>query len=472
MDTATDNNEARAAKRVRTDTSTTPSENSTVSKQQRQSPTKAALDTLEQQIESLPDNLAELARHFGTNIIRLRAKLFNKIAVSKRMNDDEEYIPKSARASDFEITTSKAAAEEYPERIELLNQQVAQAKLLYQQSLKTVVEECAELEINVLKKQENHLVSEILERTATATNREDGIECNVHLKVTNIIRYDAKIFKYGTSTDRNEIRNKYIDFHGLNALPEPSLRILRNEYQTQAEAVAAQAEVSASMRLPENKGIQQYRKLLETILFLPSRAFHLQHEKNKKDTAMKKLVTEIIDGTKTEEAAMELDNEAAANMEQLQDLIRKESDKRDKKYKDLEQKYSTLLNDMKKLKENKPSAKNDNPGGRPSAPTNQRNTGTTRRNDNSRNENRNNRGGGRGRGRGRNGNRSRGQQRSTSRSDMRRGTGNRNRNNRNNNNDSHHDQRAADDNNGSGNDSSRRRDSRSRTRSRSRNRRS
>lgn len=475
MDLATDKTDARGAKRVRTDTTnTTPSEKA-ASKQQRKSPTKAALDTLEQQIESLPDNLAQIAKHFGNQLIRLRAKLFNKTAVSKRMQDDADYIPKSARASDFEITTSKAAVEKYTERIELLNQQVAQAKMLYQQSLKTVIQECAEMEIEAMKDEENNLVSEILEKMANATNAANDNNCNVHLKVSNIIRYDPKIFKYGTATTRNEIRNKYMAFHGLDTLPAPSVVTIRgNDYQTQEEAVTAQAEAAASMQLPENKDFHQYRKLLEIVLFLPSRAFHLQHEQNKKDTVMKKLVTEIIDGTKTEEAAMELENEAAANMEQLQDLIRKESDKRDKKYKDLEQKYSALQKEMKALSQQKTPAKNNNMGGRPSAPTNQRNTGN-RRNDNknaatNRNENRENRDNrGGGRGRGRTGTRTRGQQRSTSRSGMRRGTNNRNRNDRNN---SRRDRRADDDSNDSENDYRRKRGNRSRMPSRSRSRRS
>ena len=45
-------------------------------------------------------------------------------------------------------------------------------------------------------------------------------------------------------------------------------------------------------------------------------------------------------GKKTEEAAMALENQEAANMEQLKDLVRQETEK---KYKSLEQKYNTLL---------------------------------------------------------------------------------------------------------------------------------
>ena len=39
---------------------------------------------------------------------------------------------------------------------------------------------------------------------------------------------------------------------------------------------------------------------------------------------------------------MELDAEGGASFEQLQDLIKKECDKRDKKYRSLEQKYNKL----------------------------------------------------------------------------------------------------------------------------------
>ena len=47
-------------------------------------------------------------------------------------------------------------------------------------------------------------------------------------------------------------------------------------------------------------------------------------------------------GKTTEDTAMELDGEGAANFEQLQDLIRKECDKRDRKYTRLEDKCNKL----------------------------------------------------------------------------------------------------------------------------------
>ena len=47
-------------------------------------------------------------------------------------------------------------------------------------------------------------------------------------------------------------------------------------------------------------------------------------------------------GKSTEDTAMELDGEGATNFEQLQDLIQKECDKRDRKYPRLEEKCNKL----------------------------------------------------------------------------------------------------------------------------------
>ena len=47
-------------------------------------------------------------------------------------------------------------------------------------------------------------------------------------------------------------------------------------------------------------------------------------------------------GKTTEDTAMEVDGEGATNFEQLHDLIRKECDKRDRKYARLEDKYNKL----------------------------------------------------------------------------------------------------------------------------------
>ena len=65
-------------------------------------------------------------------------------------------------------------------------------------------------------------------------------------------------------------------------------------------------------------------------------------EENQRLLNLKKLSNEIILGKSTEDTLMELDGERATNYEQLKDLIRKECDKRDRKYARLEDKYNKL----------------------------------------------------------------------------------------------------------------------------------
>ena len=86
---------------------------------------------------------------------------------------------------------------------------------------------------------------------------------------------------------------------------------------------------------------------------MPSTSFETQIEENNKEIALKKLSNEIILGKTTENTAMELDAEGGASFEQLQELIKKECDKRDKKYRFLEPKYNKLQESLEQLQQQK-----------------------------------------------------------------------------------------------------------------------
>ena len=114
-----------------------------------------------------------------------------------------------------------------------------------------------------------------------------------------------------------------------------------------AEQTKALQYHTASLQRPENSGIQLYIKCLEGILVTPTAAYDKQVDENKHLLNVKKLSNEIIMGKTTEDTAMELDGEGAADFEQLQDLIRKECDKRDRKYAQLEDKCNKLEQQVK-----------------------------------------------------------------------------------------------------------------------------
>ena len=114
------------------------------------------------------------------------------------------------------------------------------------------------------------------------------------------------------------------------------------KYATVGERMVAMQHHTVSLQYLENSGIQLYTKCLESFLVTPTASYDKQVEENKHILNVKRLSNEIIMGKSTEETAMELDGEGAANFEQLQDLIQKECDKRDRKYARLEDKYNKL----------------------------------------------------------------------------------------------------------------------------------
>ena len=112
------------------------------------------------------------------------------------MYDSEpNYIPKSAKASDFRITLSKSASED-GERVSFLEQQIQQAKDTYKSSLKNVIEKCIMLETSALQSQENDTIYTLLPAVAEAINTLEGITSDVHLKVVMLIYLDSCFLAY------------------------------------------------------------------------------------------------------------------------------------------------------------------------------------------------------------------------------------------------------------------------------------
>ena len=69
----------------------------------------------------------------------------------KQMEQDTSSIPRSAKATDFNITLSNGAKED-EERVSFLELQIQQAKDPYESALKNVIEECIALDNQAGKK--------------------------------------------------------------------------------------------------------------------------------------------------------------------------------------------------------------------------------------------------------------------------------------------------------------------------------
>ena len=323
------------------------------------SPTKSAIQALEGATASLPTSLHPLILHFGNKLISIHAKCITKENIAQGMTREPNYIPKSAKASDFKITLSKGALED-GERVSFLEQQIQQAKDTYKSSLKNVIEECITLETTALQSQENDTIYTLLPSLTEAINTLEGITTNVHQNVVTLIYLDSSFLSYMTSNSRDSFISSYCAHHNLDTIPSPSIHPLTNTHTSATEQDAELLLHTKSLQLPKNKGLQTFRKTVESIITLPSASFEKQIKENNKEIILKNLSNKIILGKTTENTAMELDAEGGASFEQLLDLIKKECDKQDKKYRSLEQKYNKLqvsrtLATTKKLANERPT---------------------------------------------------------------------------------------------------------------------
>ena len=192
------------------------------------------------------------------------------------------------------------------------------------------------------KKEETQLIMDLLPTIGTPIQIIQGTECNAHLQTVNVLKMVPTLLQYGPISTMNTFLAFYQTHHSLDDVPNPTIRTMEDKYPTVEECTKAMHFHTTLLQRSKNLGIQTYVKCLESILTIPTTSDNKQVEENKRLLNLKKLSNEIIMGRATEDTAMELDGEGAANFEQLKDLIRKECDKRDRCYAHLEDKYKKL----------------------------------------------------------------------------------------------------------------------------------
>ena len=246
-----------------------------------------------------------------------------------------------------------------------------------------MIEECIALEIQAAKKEESQLIMDLFPAIGKAIQQLQGTDCDAHLHTVNALKMTPALLQYGPIGNIINFLHFYQNHHTLDEVPKPTVRTMESDYTTVEERTKALQYHTASLQRPENSGIELYTKCLECILVAPTAAYNKQVDENKRLLNVKKLSNEIIMGETTEDTAMELDGEGAASFEQLQDLIRKECDKRDRKYAQLEDKCNMLEQQVKNPQKNMPkrgrSPNHEEAGASKKNKSNQRNAPTKQR---------------------------------------------------------------------------------------------
>ena len=201
------------------------------------------------------------------------------------MEQDKTYIPCSAKATDFKITLSNGAKED-EERVSFLELQIQQAKDSYESALINVIEECITLEIQAAKKEETQLIMDLLLTSSTAIQKLQGIECNEHLQMVNILKMAPTLLQYDPISTMNTFLAFYQTYHSLDDVPNPTIRTMKDEYLTVEECTKAMHFHTTSLQRSKNSGIQTYVKCLESILTIPTTSYNKQVKENKKNLTL------------------------------------------------------------------------------------------------------------------------------------------------------------------------------------------
>ena len=196
------------------------------------------------------------------------------------MQQDKNYVPHSAKATNFKITLSNGAKEDN-ERVSFLELQIQQAKDSFESALKNVIEECITLEIQAMKKEETQLIIDLLPAIGTTIQKLQGIKCNEHLQSVNVFKMGPNLLQYSPITTMNTFLAFYQTYHSLDDVPNPTIRTMEDKYPTVKECTKAMHFHTALLQRSKNSGIQTCVKCLESILTIPTTSYNKQVEENK-----------------------------------------------------------------------------------------------------------------------------------------------------------------------------------------------
>ena len=325
-------------KRVRIDKSRNTTTTTTTT-----SPTAIALSNLQTRLLSLPfKHVQDSLNQLGTTYLKQQVKAHSKYQLIKKMEDDKEYIPKSAR-SDFKLTTLKSI--EPTEAFVTLQTNVEQATKTYQQVLRDAIIQTGKLEHTELV-------------TASRTTFLNGIRL-IGLNVTiinkgkkeDLDKYIAYIFKkYPTLlnglsfTSPTEAIAKYKEVHSITDMDIDDTFVVIDIGH--ANGTLSQESTQTTATIPINHPthintlINEIYNCIQTVLTDPFTRYKSELENKVTSLELLKTNKEMMTSKKTEETNHLLNQEGAVDPKTMMELIKKETQKVAK----------PLLNEIKSLK--------------------------------------------------------------------------------------------------------------------------
>jgi hypothetical protein len=333
-------------KRTRFDASTSDG------KAEATSPKALADNQVKAYIVLLQQDIGSILEKLGLNHISLQAKALNKSFHITKMEDDEEFIPRSARI-EFSYKMSKNA-EEKPEFI-ALQEETIPLIVQIQKQLKRKVLAATKIELQVFQAEVITDLAKAIRITTQAFLLQDGIDKQqVDRTVSTLLsREHVKLLKHTPGT-HGELLAAYKAAAGITVTPAP---IQTTHVTSQSEngpgtsrhfgrrsGTSVSVDMTVDLSTEEQKIIKiisNIQRALELTMITPWTVYMDTRARLEIASLLKKLNTEYFTIEATEGATMDVDDKDAADRQQIQELVRKQSEANTK----------SLQQDRKKLQQ-------------------------------------------------------------------------------------------------------------------------
>lgn len=268
------------------------------------SPLSAAKEHIGCHIGSLHDGIADLLLTRGIDYIDIMHKIFNKQKNIKRMEDDEDYIPHSARVA-FKLTVIKDAEE--MDEFKALEKRNDTFKETVQKQLKKHIIECAKIEKQCLRLKLNADYCETIHQVVSIFHTAQGVnETLTHPTALKLI------------TDHSIAVLKHID------LNSDDFKALYIKTMAVAEMTDEQLEV-------DNPKIGEIKRVIQSVFPASVDCYLKQSRDNELALTIKKQAKTALLEKKTEDASKLVDGEMPADRQLLNELIQIEAEKLSRK---------------------------------------------------------------------------------------------------------------------------------------------
>ena len=303
-DATTDRN-----KRLRFDTSVRSPDDEAVT------PLAAAKKTLATHCASLQPQIASLLLRLGQQHLSYLHRIWSKQRQISKLENDEQFIPRSARVQ-FVLTSSKLA--EKDEEYLRLRDDTAILVLNFQKELKRKIVSTSKLESRLTKvKLRSDFVSAIRVSIQAFIIVDPALDSKNCDQIANTIldRYFNPLLSH-LDISLEDFRLLYRQHHTIAQLPAPYPDTL---HSTGSNAQTAPSAVCHS--------ISKINRALCDVFISPWTKFLTVQKRMDMDIALQALTVSHFDTSATDEANMIVDNEPPADPPQIKDLIQQQVSK-------------------------------------------------------------------------------------------------------------------------------------------------